>query len=261
MQSITRRGALRLGATMAAAAVVGSTGLGRVLGQGRPSREGDAPDPAVTLANIYKDGKFVLPPLPYKADALGEAYTARALDIHYSKHHANYVRGLNATLDKLAKARQERDYAHIQALSNALAFNGSGHVLHSLFWNSMTPGGAKPPRELLRAMGESLDSFEAASAQFEQAAINVESNGWAVLAYEPTSRKLLILQAGKHQDLTVWGVTPLLVCDVWEHAYYLQYQNRRADWVKAFMTIANWPYAARRLAMAKRGMEDPRMRR
>jgi len=209
-----------------------------------------ANNPAASLGG-YKDGQYVLPPLPYAFDALQPQLDARTLEIHHDRHHAGYVRGLNATLEKLEAARKAGDFAAVQALSRALAFNGSGHVLHCLLWQSMTPGGAAIPDELARTLAANFGSVEAAKAQFAAAAKAVEASGWAVLAYEPMAGELLVLQAEKHQDLTVWGVTPLLACDVWEHAYYLQYQNRRADWVDAFMTIANWPTAARRLAAVK----------
>ncbi len=116
----------------------------------------------------------------------------------------------------------------------------------------MKPGGSPADAALTKALNESFGSVQAAQAQFAAAAKDVEASGWAILAYEPLSKKLLILQSEKHQDLSVWGTVPLLVCDVWEHAYYLQYQNRRADWVDAFMKLANWEFASQRLAQATR---------
>lgn len=204
-----------------------------------------------TLCNLnaVKNGQYVLPELPYDYAALGGLYSDETLRLHHDKHHAAYVKGLNTALEKLQTARQENNYADIKALSKAVAFHGSGHVLHTLFWHSMRPGGAGTTAAALAgAMNDSFGSVQAAQAQFAAAAKEVEGSGWAILAYEPFAQKLLILQAEKHQDLTVWGVTPLLVCDVWEHAYYLQYQNRRADWVDSFMKLANWEFAAQRLA-------------
>jgi superoxide dismutase, Fe-Mn family len=202
------------------------------------------------LPEMVEGGKYALPKLPYDVSALEPQYDAKTVEIHHDKHHAAYVKGLNDTLDKLAAARKAADFAVVKALSRDLAFNGSGHVLHTLFWRSMCKGGSKPSAELAKAKQESFGSVEAAAAQFVAATNAVEGGGWGVLAYEPVSDKLLILQAEKHQDLAIWGVTPLLVCDVWEHAYYLQYQNRRPDWVDAFMKIANWEFAAKRLAEA-----------
>jgi len=203
------------------------------------------------LTTSYQNGQFVLPSLPYDHKALEPLYDARTLEIHHTKHHAGYVKGLNTTLDKLAAARKSGDYGAVTALSRDLAFHGSGHVLHCLFWNSMTPGGSKTPEMLAVAMKDSFGSVEAGQAQFAAATKAVEGSGWGVLAYGPVSDKLFILQCEKHQNLAVWGVVPLLVCDVWEHAYYLLYQNRRPDWVDAFMKLANWEFAAQRLAEAR----------
>jgi Fe-Mn family superoxide dismutase len=189
--------------------------------------------------------------LPYAYDALEPHYDARTLEIHHTRHHAGYVRGLNDTLDKLEAARADGDYGAVKALSRALAFHGSGHVLHTLFWRSMRPGGAPAEDALAEAMTASFGSVQAGSAHFAAATKAVEASGWGVLAHEPIADRLIVLQAEKHQNLTVWGVTPILVCDVWEHAYYLQYNSRRADWVDAFMKLADWRAAGRRLAAAR----------
>ena len=203
-----------------------------------------------------KDGQYILPKLPYGYEALEPAYDAQTLHLHHEKHHAGYVTGLNAALAKLADARKAKDFVAVKALSQAAAFHGSGHILHCLFWNSMSPDAIKAPQEpngdFAKAIQADFGSFDEAKAQFAAATKDVEGSGWGVLAYEPMADKLLILQAEKHQNLTFWGVTPLLVCDVWEHAYYLKYQNRRADWVDAFVKqLANWPFAARMYAAAK----------
>jgi Fe-Mn family superoxide dismutase len=201
---------------------------------------------------MYKDGKYVLPELPYAYNALEPLYDEQTVRLHHDKHHAAYVNGLNAALEKLEAARKTNNFADVKALSKAVAFHGSGHILHTLFWHSMRPGGAgEIPGELEKAMKDSFGTVESCKAQFAAAAKDVEGSGWAILAYEPFADKLLILQAEKHQDLTVWGVQPLLVCDVWEHAYYLKYQNRRAEWVDTFMKMADWQFAAERLAQAR----------
>jgi Fe-Mn family superoxide dismutase len=215
-----------------------ATALGAAVG------EGDA------FAEAFADGQYALPKLPYAHDALEPHYDARTLEIHHTRHHAGYVRGLNRTLAALTEARKAGNFAAIKALSRALAFHGSGHVLHCLFWHSMTPKPAQPAGDLAAAMRKSFGSVEAALAQFAAATKAVEGSGWGVLAYEPVGDRLLVLQAEKHQNLTIWGAVPLLVCDVWEHAYYLKYRNRRAEWVAAFMKLANWPLAGRRLAAA-----------
>jgi Fe-Mn family superoxide dismutase len=205
------------------------------------------------LSGAFAGRQYQLPPLPYGYDALAPLYEERTLRIHHDKHHAAYVNGLNATLTKLAAARSGGDFEAITAMSRNLAFHGSGHVMHCLFWNSMTPGGSEASGELAEAMVESFGSVEAAGKQFAAATKAVEGGGWGVLAYEPVGGKLVILQSEKHQDLTIWGAVPLLVCDVWEHAYYLQYANDRAGWVDNFMKLADWAFAAKRLRAALAG--------
>jgi superoxide dismutase, Fe-Mn family len=200
------------------------------------------------FAGAYENGQYALPPLPYEYDALEPLYDEETVKIHHDKHHAKYVKNLNAALLNLEKARKNNDYASIMALSNAAAFNGSGHVLHTLFWHSMKPGGheGKIPGDFKSSLDESFGSADAAMQQFAAATKAVEGSGWGVLAFEPISNKLIILQCEKHQNLTIWGVMPVLVCDVWEHAYYLKYQNERDKWVDNFMKLANWEFAAQR---------------
>jgi len=190
--------------------------------------------------------EYTLPPLPYPYDALAPKIDEETLRTHHDKHHAGYVRGLNATLEKLEEARAAGDHTWIKALSRDLAFHGSGHVLHSLYWVSMTPRETEPKGKLLSALGRDFGSFEAFKAQFLAASKKVEGSGWGLLVYEPLGDRLLVLQVEKHQDLTIWGVVPLVACDVWEHAYYLQYRNRRADYVDNFFTLIDWPAVAGR---------------
>jgi Fe-Mn family superoxide dismutase len=205
---------------------------------------------ALGFSGAFEGGQYKLPPLPYGYDSLAPLYEERTLRIHHDKHHAAYVNGLNATLAKLTAARNSGDFEAITALSRNLAFHGSGHVMHCLFWHSMTPGGAEAPDSLAASMKESFGSVEAAKKQFAAATKAVEGGGWGVLAYEPIAGRLVILQSEKHQDLTIWGAVPLLVCDVWEHAYYLQYANDRASWVDNFLKLADWTFAAKRLQAA-----------
>ncbi len=202
------------------------------------------------FSGAFEGGQYQLPVLPYGFDALAPLYEERTLRIHHDKHHAAYVNGINATLAKLAAARSAGDFDAVTALSRNLAFHGSGHVMHCLFWNSMTPGGAEVPEPLAAAMKDSFGSPEACKKHFAAATKAVEGGGWGVLAYEPIGGKVVILQSEKHQDLTIWGAVPLLVCDVWEHAYYLQYANDRASWVDNFLKLANWGFAAKRLEAA-----------
>ncbi len=240
---ISRRELIELGAVSAFTTL----GVARLFAQ-----EPNTPPKTVMPLVGFKDHRYVLPTLPYRYDALEPFYDTKTVEIHYTKHHAASVAGLNAALEKLQAARDANNYIAIKALSRDLAFNSSGHILHTLFWQSMIPGGSKMPDELTKAMANSFGSVESAKSQFAAATKAVEASGWGILAYEPMSDKLLVLQAEKHQDLTVWGVIPLLVCDVWEHAYYLKYANDRGQWVDNFMKLANWDFAAARLAQAEK---------
>ena len=192
-----------------------------------------------------------LPPLPYAYDALEPYIDKETLALHHDKHHAGYVKGFNAALDALAMARAAGDYSMIKHWSRELAFHGSGHVLHSLYWTNMAPkGGSGPDETLLKAIERSFGDLDKFKSQFMAATGAVEGSGWGVLAFEPYRGYLLVLQAEKHQDLTIWGVMPLLVCDVWEHAYYLKYQNRRKEYIESFMNIVNWGEVGKRYANA-----------
>lgn len=194
-----------------------------------------------------------LPPLPYAYDALEPYYDEQTVRLHHDKHHAAYVAGLNKAEEQLAAARAAGDYALIKHWERELAFHGSGHLLHTLFWENMTPGGGgEPGGELAAQIAQDFGGFEAFKAQFSAAANAVEGSGWGLLGWLPAFGKLDILQVEKHQDLALWGVVPLLIVDVWEHAYYLKYQNRRAEWVSNWWNLVNWPDVARRFAAARR---------
>jgi Fe-Mn family superoxide dismutase len=171
--------------------------------------------------------------------------------LHHDKHHQSYVDGLNNAEAKLIEARDKGDYALIKHWEREIAFHGSGHILHTLWWENLGPnGGGEPQGALAARIGQDFASYAAFKAQFSAAAVAVEGSGWAVLAWNPIFAKLEILQAEKHQNLTQWGVVPILVLDVWEHAYYLKYQNRRAEFVNAFWNLVNWQTASQRFALA-----------
>jgi Fe-Mn family superoxide dismutase len=199
-------------------------------------------------------GECSLPPLPYAYGALEPYIDQETVKIHHDKHHAGYVKKFNIAMQKLEEARAAEDFALIKHWSREFSFNGSGHVLHSLYWANMSPKGGAPGGELLGALEKSFGGFEPFESQFAAAAKAAEGSGWGILAYEPYRGYLVVLQAEKHQDLTVWGACPLLVCDVWEHAYYLKYQNRRADYIRNFMKIINWNAVAERYAQARKVM-------
>jgi Fe-Mn family superoxide dismutase len=195
-----------------------------------------------------------LPPLPYAYNALEPHIDEQTMHLHHDIHHKGYVDGLNTAEKKLAEARAAGDYALVKHWSRELAFHGSGHFMHSLFWPNMAPagkgGGGEPAGALAEQIKKDLGSFDAFKKQYSAAAVAVEGSGWAVLAWQPQGNQLVILQSEKHQQLTQWGVVPLLVLDVWEHAYYLKYQNKRAAYVEAWWNVVNWADVADRFKKA-----------
>lgn len=194
---------------------------------------------------------YTLPELPYAYDALEPYYDEATVRLHHDLHHKGYVDGLNNAVAKLAEARVAADFALVKHWERELAFHGAGHILHSLFWQNMSPaGGGLPPGTLAQQIEQDFGSFAAFKKHFSAATVAVEGSGWGLLVWNPHAAKLDVMTAEKHQDLAIWGVTPLLVCDVWEHAYYLKYQNRRAAWVEAWWNLVNWQDVEARLAKA-----------
>ncbi|SEU29140.1 Fe-Mn family superoxide dismutase [Paenibacillus sp. NFR01] len=203
-------------------------------------------------------GGHTLPPLPYAYNALEPYIDEKTMKIHHDKHHKSYVDGLNTAELKLAAARKSGDFDLVKHWERELAFNGAGHYLHTIFWNVMSPhGGGRPTGALMDAIESSFGSYDAFKAQFSEAANKVEGGGWAILVWSPRSRRLEILTAEKHQDLSQWDVVPLLPLDVWEHAYYLKHQNNRADYIKDWWKVVNWPYVSQRYESARKLVWEP----
>jgi Fe-Mn family superoxide dismutase len=197
--------------------------------------------------------KYALPPLPYDYNALEPHIDEQTMRLHHDIHHLAYVNGLNGALDKLAAARDAGDHAQIQSLERLVAFHGSGHVNHAVFWRVMRPasGNSGPGGDLAAQLEKDFGSTDRAWGQFAAAAKAVEGNGWGVLAWEPAAGQLITLGMMNHQNQGVNGTIPILLVDVWEHAYYLKYQNKRPDYVDNFKNIVNWEEVGRRLAAAK----------
>ena len=192
---------------------------------------------------------YTLPDLPYDYSALEPHVDARIMELHHDKHHATYVKGANTALEKLADARDSGDFALITKLSKDLAFNLSGHVLHSVFWTCMSPdGGGKPEGELAAAIDDSFGTFDDFKAQLSEATTSVQGSGWGALAWEPMAKRLIVEQVYDHQSNVGQGSDPVLVIDAWEHAFYLQYLNDKAAWDDAFWEVADWVSAAERFA-------------
>jgi superoxide dismutase, Fe-Mn family len=195
---------------------------------------------------------YSLPELPYDYAALEPHYSAQVLELHHDKHHKAYVDGANTALDKLDQARTSDDFGTINQLQKNLAFHLSGHVLHSMFWQNLSPdGGGKPEGELAAAIDEGFGDFEGLRNQLTESALAVQGSGWGALTWEPLGQRLIVEQVYDHQSNVGQGAPPLLVLDMWEHAYYLQYKNVKADWVKAFWEIVNWPDVASRFERAR----------
>lgn len=235
--------------------MLGSTAaVGGWLALGGAAATGSA---ALASANASAGaGPYELPPLPYGYADLEPFIDTRTMKLHHDIHHAGYVRGANTAVAKLENIRQTGGDAisQVRAVSEDLAFTLSGHMLHTLFWNSMSPDGASDPpgdSDIGRMIKRDFGTYDAFRAHLAAAAQQVHGSGWGVLAYEPVAERLLVLQAEKHQNQGVWGVVPLLCVDVWEHAYYLQYQNKRSDFVKAFLEVINWPHVEQRLDAAR----------
>ncbi|MEJ6013924.1 superoxide dismutase [Corynebacterium sp. H127] len=197
--------------------------------------------------------KYELPQLDYAYDALEPHISAEIMELHHTKHHQNYVNGANAALEKMEAARQDGTIgAVVTGLSKDLAFNLGGHTNHSLFWKNLAPNaGGQPTGELAEAIDRDFGSYEAFQAHFEAAALGLQGSGWAVLAWDTLGERLVIEQMTDQQGNLSIDLRPLLMLDMWEHAFYLQYKNVKADYVKAVWNVFNWEEVAKRFAAAK----------
>jgi Fe-Mn family superoxide dismutase len=196
---------------------------------------------------------YILPDLDYDFGALEPHISARILELHHGQHHKAYVAKANEALEHLEAARAKRDFAGIGALENALAFNVSGHVLHSIFWKNLTPGGGgEPGGELARQLARDFGTFANFKAQLTEAAASIMGSGWGALVFEPLSKRLVTCQIHDHQANGVQASVPLMVIDAWEHAYYLQYENRKGEFFKAVWNLWNWEDVRTRLAAAQK---------
>ncbi|KAB1504373.1 superoxide dismutase [Corynebacterium sp. 320] len=196
--------------------------------------------------------KYELPELDYAYDALEPHISGEIMEIHHTKHHQNYVNGANAALEKLEDARKN-DYigTAVTALSKDLAFNLGGHTNHSLFWKNLSPnGGGQPEGALAEAIERDFGSFDAFKAHFKAAALGLQGSGWAVLGYDKIGERLVIEQMTDQQGNLSIDLEPLLLLDMWEHAFYLQYKNVKADYVEAVWNVFNWDEVSARYEAA-----------
>jgi superoxide dismutase, Fe-Mn family len=201
-----------------------------------------------------KNGVYILPPLPYAQDALEPFMDAETLGLHHQFHHGGAVKGLNKDMEKIQSANQSGNLEGVEYWIKKSALHASSHILHSIFWTNLAPsgkgGGGEPKGELLRRIQTEFGGIDKFKQLIAHVSNDVDGNGWGILAWHPMTKKLLILQCENHEKLTQWGAIPLLVIDVWEHAYYLKYRNRRAEFVEAFFKIVNWDNVAARLDAA-----------
>jgi Fe-Mn family superoxide dismutase len=196
--------------------------------------------------------KYSLPDLRYDYGALEPHISGKIMELHHDKHHANYVKGANSALDRLAEARDDEKYDDLAALEKALAFNLSGHVLHSIFWENMAPkAGGRPVGELAAAIDQHFGSFDKLRKQMNAVAASIMGSGWSALVWEPLGERLLVTQIYDHQSNLAQAGTPLLVLDAWEHAFYLQYQNRKTEFFDAVWNVWNWDDVAERFKRAR----------
>ncbi len=189
---------------------------------------------------------YKLPDLSYDYSALEPHISARIMELHHSKHHQAYVTGANAALEAMAEARANNNFGNLPKLQKDLAFNLGGHVNHSIFWQNLSPQGGEVSGEIAAAIDEYFGSFEGFKNHFTAAAIGIQGSGWAYLAWDALGNRLVIGQLYDQQGNIAMGNIPLLMLDMWEHAFYLDYQNVKADYVKAFWNIINWDDVARR---------------
>jgi superoxide dismutase, Fe-Mn family len=210
---------------------------------------------AAAFAAAFKDGEYSLPPLPYAPDALEPHIDAATMTLHHDKHHKAYVDGLNKAVKSLHDFDATEEKANLSLLTGLqedLSFNAGGHFLHTIFWNTMAANaGGDPQGALNDALARDFGSLENFRARFTKAAASVKGSGWALLAYEPLADRLMILQLKQHDLQLATGVVPLLPLDIWEHAYYLKYHNVRAEYIKAWWNVVNWPAVADAFAAAR----------
>lgn len=195
---------------------------------------------------------YTLPELTYDYAALEPHISARVMELHHSKHHAAYVAGANTALEQMEEARATNSFGAINKLEKDLAFHLGGHINHSIFWTNLSPTASdRPDGELAVAIDEFFGSFDAFAAHFSAASLGIQGSGWGILSWDPVGSRLIIQQLFDQQANTAQGTIPILQLDMWEHAFYLDYQNVKADYVKAFWNIVNWENVAQRFVAAR----------
>lgn len=196
------------------------------------------------------DGNFLHLPLPYNKNFLEPQMDEETVYLHHTFHHGGAVKAANADLQKIRKAMDENNLETVDYWTKKLSYHFSSHVLHTIFWTNLTNKKTDPGGELLKQINKDFGSYDRLKMYLAKTSKDVDGNGWGILGYQPYSKKLTVLQCENHEKLTQWGVIPLLVVDVWEHAYYLKYKNKRNDFVDTMLQIINWDNVAERLNVA-----------
>lgn len=203
---------------------------------------------------IHMAHQFQLPSLPYALQDLEPVISAEIMNLHYNKHHQGYVTNLNKALEQYEEAERKQDISTMISLQSAIKFNGGGHINHSIFWTNLTPksqnGGVLPEGSLAVAINKEFESLEKFIEVFTNKTVAIQGSGWGWLGYNKSHKRLEIATCDNQDPLVTKGLIPLLGIDVWEHAYYLQYKNVRADYVKAIWSIINWKNVSERYATA-----------
>nr|CAH7718044.1 unnamed protein product [Callosobruchus chinensis] len=195
--------------------------------------------------------KHTLPDLPYDYAALEPIISRDIMNLHHSKHHQTYVTNLNAAEEKMKLATEKGDVSTAISLLPALKFNGGGHINHSIFWHNLAPGRTEPTEGLCKAIQTSFGSMENMKKQLSAQTIAIQGSGWGWLGYDKSTGTIKIATCANQDPLqATTGLVPILGIDVWEHAYYLQYKNVRADYVNAIFDIINWKDVSDRFAKA-----------
>jgi superoxide dismutase, Fe-Mn family len=201
---------------------------------------------------VDAEGNFIQASLPYANNFLEPSMDEETLGLHYTFHHGGAVKGANKDLQMIKKALDENNLETVDFWTKKLSYHLSSHILHSIFWTNLTNKNTDPKGDLLKQIEKDFGSYDKLKSYLVKTSKDVDGAGWGILGYQPMTNKLSIMQCENHEKLTQWGVVPLLVVDVWEHAYYLKYKNKRGDFVDALFNILNWDNVAQRFDLAKK---------
>jgi superoxide dismutase, Fe-Mn family len=204
---------------------------------------------------VDANGNYIQQTLPYSESFLEPYMDAETMHLHYTFHHGSAVKAANKDQQMIKKALEDNNLETVDFWTKKLSYHFSSHVLHSIFWTNLTNKKNEPSGDLLKRIEKNFGSYDKLKNLIAQTSKNVDGNGWGIVAYQPYSDSLTVLQCENHEKLTQWGAIPLLVIDVWEHAYYLKYKNKRTDFVDALFNIINWDNAALRLDTALKLMK------